>query len=114
MWLTIVKGIIAGGIVVAVAEIGPKYPRIGGLLLTLPLVSVLAFVVMWSKQGDMEAVSKLAKEMLILVPLGLPFFVPMAFAERLGIGFWTSMIAGLILASITIGSYFWLSTPASS
>ena len=64
MWLTFVKGIIAGSIVVAVAEIGPKYPRIGGLLLTLPLVSVLAFIVMWSKQGDIQAVSELARETL--------------------------------------------------
>ena len=66
MWLTILKGNIAGGIVIAVAEIGPKYPRIGGLLLTLPLVSVLAFIVMWSKQSDLPAVSKLATETLIL------------------------------------------------
>ena len=107
------KGIIAGGIVVAVAKIGPKYPRIGGLLLTLPLVSVLAFVVMWTKQGDILAVSKLAKETLILVPLGLPFFVPLALAGRLGIGFWTAMLWGLVLASLTIGIYFWLSTPTA-
>ena len=47
MWLTLFKGIIAGAIVVAVTEIGPKYPRIGGLLLTLPLISILAFVMAW-------------------------------------------------------------------
>lgn len=50
--------------------------------------------------------SVLARETLILVPLGLPFFVPLAFAERLGLGFWGAMTAGLIAASLTIG--LWL------
>lgn len=111
MWLTLVKGLIAGAIVVAVTEIGPKYPRIGGLLLTLPLVSIVAFTMAWTKQRDLPAISALANETLILVPLGLPFFIPLAFADRLGLGFWFAMAAGLLLASATIGSYFWFSTP---
>ena len=28
---------------------------------------------------------------LILVPLGLPFFVALAFADRFGLGFWIAM-----------------------
>lgn len=113
MLLTLLKGIIAGAIVVAVTEIGPKHPRIGGLLLTLPLVSILAFVMAWTKQGDLPAISTLAKETLILVPLGLPFFLPLAFADRLGLGFWSAMATGLVLATATIGFYFWLTTPTS-
>ena len=114
MWLTIIKGIIAGAIIIAVTEIGPKYPRIGGLLLTLPLISVLAFVMAWTKQGDLPGISSLAKETLILVPLGLPFFVPLAFADRLGLGFWAAFISGVILASATITTYFWISSPTSN
>lgn len=113
MWLTVFKGIIAGAIVIAVTEIGPKYPRIGGLLLTLPLVSILAFMMAWSKQGDLSAISALAKETLILVSLGLPFFLPLAFADRLGLGFWSAMSIGFSLASVTIGFCFWFSTPVS-
>jgi len=114
MWLTLVKGIIAGSIIIAVTEIGPKYPRIGGLLLTLPLISVLAFVMAWTKQADLPAISALAKETLILVPLGLPFFVPLAFADRLGLGFWPAFAAGVVLASATIAAWFWISSPATS
>lgn len=111
MWLTLIKGLIAGAIIVGVTEIGPKYPRIGGLLLTLPLISILAFVMAWTKQNDLPAISSLAKETLILVPLGLPFFIPLAFAVRLNLGFWSAMGSGLLLATITIGVYFWISAP---
>jgi hypothetical protein len=37
------------------------------------------------------------------VPLGLPFFVPLAFADRFGLSFWSAMGFGLLLASVTIG-----------
>ncbi len=47
----------------------------------------------------------MAKETMILVPLGLPFFLPLAFADRLGLGFWSAMLTGLVLASLTIGAW---------
>jgi len=70
-------------------------------LLTLPLVSILAFGAASSRDHDVKSLSQMARETLILVPLGLPFFVSLAFAERFGIGFWNAMIIGLILASMT-------------
>jgi len=75
----------------------------GALLLTLPLVSILAFVATWVKKHDLKSLSQMARETLILVPPGLPFFVPLAFADRLGLNFWSAMGLGLIQASITIG-----------
>ena len=75
-------------------------------MLTLPVVSILAFGAAWMRDHDLPSVSLMARETLILVPLGLPFFVPLAFAERLGLGFWTAAGAGLLLASTTIGIWF--------
>lgn len=49
----------------------------------------------------------MSRETLVLVPLGLPLFVPLAFADRLGIGFWTALIAGILMASGTIGLWMW-------
>jgi hypothetical protein len=76
--------------------------------LTLPLVSILAFVMAWTKYQDLPAVSSLAKETIILVPLGLPFFVPLAFAEKLGLSFWPAFGLGFVLATSTISLWMWL------
>jgi hypothetical protein len=105
MW-TVVKAIIAATIIVAVSAISQRFPRLGALLLTLPIVSILAFVMSWQDQHDLPAISRLARETLVLVPLGLPFFVPLAFADKLGLGFWTAFGSGLILASTMIGLWF--------
>lgn len=92
-------------IVVVVAELSKRYPRFGALLLTLPIVSLLAFLVSWFQHRDIEAISRLSRETLILVPLSLPFFIPLAFAERLHLDFWPAFAAGIVLASMTIGAW---------
>ena len=93
-------------IILAVSEVSRRMPRIGALLLSLPLISILAFSTAWYRDRDIQSLSSMARETLILVPLGLPFFVPLAFAERLGLGFWPAMGLGLLLAGVTIG--LWL------
>ncbi len=105
MW-TLVKAVIAATVIMIVSDVSQRFPRLGALLLTLPIVSILAFVMSWQQHHDLPAISRLAKETLILVPLGLPFFIPLAFADKLGIGFWSAMGFGLVLASATIGLWF--------
>ena len=107
LW-NIVRIGIAAVTIVAVAELSKRFPRYGALLLSLPIVSILAFVLGWFQYHDLPAISKLAKETLILVPLGLPFFVPFAFSNQSGLGFWGSMGLGVILASLTIGAWLML------
>jgi hypothetical protein len=107
-WQNIVRVAIAASIIVAVAELSRRYPRAGAVLLSLPLVSILAFLFGWFQHHDLPAISKVANETLILVPLGLPFFLPLAFAERFGLSFWMALSSGLLLASVTIGAWLWL------
>jgi hypothetical protein len=105
MMNVILRIVIPAAIIFAVSEVSRRSPRLAALLLTLPLVSILAFAASWSKDHDLRSISQMAKETLILVPLGLPFFLPLAFADRLGLSFWSAMLAGLILASIAIGAW---------
>lgn len=108
MPMLIIKGLIAGIVVVLVSELAPRLPRIGGLILSLPIVSIIAFIVLWQKERAIEPVSALARETLILVPLGLGFFVPLALAKHYGLNFWFAFTLGIALAATTIGAWFWL------
>jgi hypothetical protein len=105
----IMKAVISAAVIVAVAEIAGRYPRFGALLLTLPIISILAFIMTWTKEGEMGTLTQLARETLILVPLGLPFFVPFAIANRTGLSFWPTFVLGVLLASMTIGAWLWFS-----
>ncbi|TWT97250.1 DUF3147 family protein [Neorhodopirellula pilleata] len=105
MWL-IVKALISAAVIVAVAELSSRMPRLGALLLTLPIISILAFIMTWNNEHDIATIAKLARETLVLVPLGLPFFVPLALSDRTGLSFWSSFAIGVLLASVTIGAWF--------
>ena len=108
MWWIVLKTLIASGIIVAVSEVSQRLPRLGAIFLTLPIVSLIAFVMSWQQHRDLPSMSRLARETLVLVPLGLPFFVPLAFAERFGLDFWPAFLIGLALATVTIGLWLWL------
>lgn len=101
MWL---RAVIAGLVVAGVSELADRNPRLGALLLTLPVVSIIAFIALWTKERDIEATARLARETLILVPLGLPFFIPLAISRELGL--WSAFLIGFVLASMTIS--LWL------
>ena len=107
LW-NIVRVAVVAITVVTVAELSKRYPRYGALLLSLPVVSILAFLLSWFQHEDLPAASRLARETLILVPLGLPFFVPLAFALRVGLDFWAAMGIGVLLSSLTVGTWLWL------
>ena len=109
MFSLLLRVIIPVLMILAVSEVSRRSPRLGALLLTLPLVSILAFGAAWSRDHDLKTLSQMARETLILVPLGLPFFVPLAFAERLELGFWPAMGAGGLLAAASIGIWLWAS-----
>ncbi len=101
----VVRVLLMATIIVMVSQVSSRYPRAGALLLSLPIVSILAILLSWQQHHELKPLSALARDTLILVPLGLPFFVPLAFAFRLGLGFWTAIVIGVALASATIGLY---------
>jgi hypothetical protein len=102
---TVGRVVLMAIIIVAVGQLSQRFPKAGALILSLPIVSILAMLVGWQQHHQLQQLSTLAKETLILVPLGLPFFVPLAFASKLGIGFWTAIASGLILSSLCITAY---------
>ena len=67
------RAIIAGLVVASVSELADRYPRLSALLLTLPIVSIIAFVAVWTKDHNLGSTTRLARETLILVPLGSRF-----------------------------------------
>jgi hypothetical protein len=101
----ILRGLLAGFIIVAVAEIAKKHQLLASLILTLPIVIPAVFLVMYLRDGDLSPISRMSRQTLLLIPLGLPFFVPLALADKLHLPFWTAFLAGLVLVTLTITLY---------
>jgi len=109
LW-NVLRVVVVAVIVVTVAGISKGSPRLGAVLLSLPIMSILAFQFSWLQHHDLPAVSRMARDTLVLVPLGLPFFIPFALADRFGWNFWCCMAAGIVLASLAIVTWLAFST----
>ncbi|WDI41523.1 hypothetical protein [Bremerella sp. P1] len=102
----IFRAIIAGLVVAAVSLIAHRFPRIGGILLTLPVVSIVAFVTVWWKDQELWNISKLARETLILVPLGTTVLRAAGIIRTPRARLLAAFVLDLALVSATIGLWF--------
>ena len=105
MLVFILRGLVAGFLLVGVTEIARFWPRIAATLLFVPLAIPLVFVMMYLRQPDLPSIARLSRHALLLIPLSLPMFLPMAFAQRLGFSFWGALVTALALAGLTVGVY---------
>jgi hypothetical protein len=104
----VVNGLVAGFVVVVVSEIAQRYPRVADVILAVPLVVFAVYAVLYLRNPELAPISRMARQMLVLVPLSLPFFVPLAFADRLALTFWPAFGIGLALVTAAVSTYLWL------
>ena len=108
MLTLVVNGAVAGFLVVAVSEVARRYPRVADVILAVPLVVFAVYAVMYLRTPSLAPISRMARQMLALVPLSLVFFVPLAFADRLHLSFWPAFAIGLALVTVSVSTYLWL------
>ena len=107
MFKLVVNGMVAGFVVVAVSEVARRYPRVAEVILAVPLVVFAVYAVVYNQVPELGPISKMARQMLVLVPLSLTFFVPLAFADRLHLTFWPAYLIGLALVTVSVAGYLW-------
>src|SRR5205085_6542517 len=109
MLYLLVKAALSGVIVAAVSEIARRNPGAGGLLASLPLVSVLGMIWLWRDAADPVRMAAHAEPTFWYVLPSLPMFLLIPFMLRGGWGFWIALLAGCVLtmalyaAMITLG-----------
>lgn len=108
MTLLVLKALLSGMIVAAVSEIAKRYPGIGGLVASLPLVSVLAMIWLWRDTHDAARMAAHAEGTFWFVLPSLPMFLLMPAMLRRGIDFWPALIAGCALTITLYALTIWI------
>lgn len=104
------KAVISGLIVTVVLEVARRSPGIAGLILSLPLISVITFFWLWNETGDNERIAQLATSVFWFFLPTLPMFLIFPALLRAGIGFWFALSLAL---GVTAGLYVGLLWSAS-
>ena len=93
----IAKALLSGVIIMAASEAAKRSPTYGALLVSLPLISILAMVWLWRDTGDNERIAALSEGTFWLVLPTLPMFLFLPAMLRNGFAFWTALAASCAL-----------------
>ena len=108
MLQTVIKLLLSSGIIVIVSEIAKKNTLIGGLIASIPLVSVMAMVWLYIDTKDIENINALSKSILWMVVPSLALFISLPVLLKSGVNFYISMGISIL---VTMGCY-WLTFAA--
>jgi hypothetical protein len=99
----ILKAAVSGILIAVISEVARRYPSFGGLIASLPLVSLIAIIWLWNDSGgDRALVAGHAHATLWFVVPSLPFFLVLPAMLERNINFWLAL---LIASAMTIILY---------
>ena len=114
MLYLLIKAALSGVIIAIASEVARRWPGWGALIVSLPLVSVLAMIWLWRDTHDRVRLASHAESTFWFVLPSLPMFLLIPMMLRQGFAFWLSLAAGcaltvaLYLAMISLGPKFGL------
>lgn len=91
------KAAISGVLIAVASTLARRYPGFGALVASLPLVSVLGMMWLWSEQPDPANMAAHAEATFWYVLPSLPMFLVIPALLRHGAGFWTALALGCAL-----------------
>ena len=109
MLYLLVKAAISGVLIAVISEVARRSPGWGGLLASLPLVSLMAMVWLWRDTHDPQRVADQAISTFWFVLPSLPLFLIVPMLIRAGWGFWASILVACLVTLALYAAMFALS-----
>ena len=91
------KLIISSGIITLISEISKKSSFIGGLVVSIPLISVLSMIWLYIDSRDIEKIKNLSTSIFWMVIPSLILFLSIPILIDIGFNFWYILIIAILL-----------------
>jgi len=101
------KALLSGVIIAAVSEIAKRSPALGALILSLPLISILAFIWLWWEDAAPAKIAALSQSTFFFVLPTLPMFLVLPALLKSGAGFWPSLGLSSLLTILLYAAMVW-------
>jgi hypothetical protein len=103
-----IKAALSGIIVMVVSEAARRNPGIGGLIASLPLVSIVAILWLWRDTSDVEKIATFSQATFWFVLPSLPMFLTIPAMLRHGVEFWAALALSCVLTMALYSATVWL------
>src|SRR5688500_6809301 len=97
MLLFFLKALLSRLLVAAISTVAKRYPGWGGLIASLPLVSVLSMIWLYGETRDVERVATLSAGAFWFILPSIPMFLVIPVLLHRGLGFVATMIIACIM-----------------
>jgi uncharacterized membrane protein (GlpM family) len=97
-----IKAAVSGILIAIISEVAKRYPGVGGLIASLPLLSVLGMIWLWRDRPDVENMAAHSQATFWFVLPSLPMFLVIPWLLRNGMSFWLALLIG---CGVTIALY---------
>lgn len=105
----IFKAALSGVLIALISEVARRYPSFGGLIASLPLISLLAIIWLWRDTGgDVSQVAAHARATLWYVVPSLPFFLILPALMEREFNFWVSLLIACFITICLYLSAIWI------
>ncbi|WP_312124253.1 DUF3147 family protein [Brevundimonas sp.] len=104
----ILKAAISGVLIALGSTLAKRYPGVGALVASLPLVSVLGMVWLWRDRPDTANMADHSGATFWYVLPSLPMFLLIPAMLKHGVGFWIALAAGCALTVVLYLAMTWI------
>ena len=102
----VVKVLLSAGVIVAVSQLAKTNVTLGALVNSLPIVSIMAMLWLYTDTRDVEKIAALSTNTFWLVLPTLPMFLVLPWLLRRGVGFPAALASAclltVVLAALTV------------
>jgi hypothetical protein len=98
----IIKAALSGVLIATASEVSRRFPGWGALIVSLPLVSILAMIWLWRDTHDPIRMAAYVEATFWYILPTLPMFILIPMMLRHGYSFWSALGLG---CALTVGLY---------
>ena len=101
------KTIVSALLIALVSSVAKRYPGVGGLIASLPLVSVLGMIWLWLEKPDAANMADHVESTFWYVLPSLPMFLVIPAMLHRSVPFWPSLAIGCALTVALYALMLW-------
>ena len=103
-----IKLIFTAFVVVLISEIAKRSTVFAGIVASIPLTSLLAFIWLYFDTQDINSIRELYRNILLMIPPSLVFFVTIYFFIGWKFSFYLSLGLSIILTAFVYWLYIYI------
>lgn len=104
----LIKAAISGLLIALASETARRFPGLGALIVSLPLVSILSMIWLWRDTADPERIAAHAVGTIWFLAPSIPMFFTIPAMLRAGWGFWPALLTGCALTIALYALTLWI------